>query len=155
VTAAEITSPDRLRNDDSPPAVPDADDARVTAARRARHAGRCHWPQAFEDAAKWRHARASAPCGDCDAAAPEMCDDHDRDVGLISEYRRTAGQLMQDDPYPLSTDTRVLAARALLAEHHQPAAMPPGELRVLLARYQRRLHGLLEAVTDSDKEAGS
>jgi hypothetical protein len=154
VTATKITDSGRLRNDDDPPADPDADDTRATTARRARPAGRCHWLQAFEDAAKWRHARASAPCGDCDAAAPEKCDDHGRDVGLISEYRRTAAQLIQDEPHPLSTDTRVLAARELLAEHHQPAAIPPDDLSALLARYQKRLHGLLSAVSGSDPEAG-
>lgn len=150
MTAAEITDPGRPRNDDDLPAGPDADHARVTAARRERHWGRCHWLQAFEDAAKWRHARASAPCGDCDTPPDGWCDDHVRDLGLIREYQRTASQLMEAAPYPLSSDTRVTAAHELLAEHHQPAAMSPGDLRALLARYQRRLHGLLDAVSGGE-----
>jgi hypothetical protein len=154
VTAAETTEPGPLCNDADPLAGPDADDAGMTAARRARPGGLCYWLQAFEDAAKWRHARASAPCNDCDVAAPDMCDDHGRDVGLISEYRRTAAQLMEDEAHPLSADTRVTAARELLAEHHQPAAMPPGDLRALLARYQKQLHGLLDAVSGGDPETG-
>ncbi len=41
---------------------------------------------------------------------------------------------------------RVTAARELLAEPHQPLVMTPGDLRQLLARYQRRLAGLLEVI---------
>jgi hypothetical protein len=98
VTAAEITDSGRLRSDDDSPIEPDVDRACLTAVGRSRHYALCHWLQAFEDAARWRHARASAPCGDCDAAAPDLCDDHARDVGLISEYRRTASQLIADAP---------------------------------------------------------
>jgi hypothetical protein len=76
-------------------------------------------------------------------------------VDLISEYRRTAAQLMEGEPHLLSIDTRVAAARELLAEHHQPAAMPPGELRALVARHQKQLYGLLDAVSGGDPEAGS
>ena len=43
-------------------------------------------------------------------------------------------------------DPRILRARELLAEHHQPVTMTPGDLRALLARYERRLHELLDAV---------
>ncbi len=43
-------------------------------------------------------------------------------------------------------DPRVADARELLAEHHQPLSMTPGDLRALLARYQRRLHELLDAL---------
>jgi hypothetical protein len=57
-------------------------------------------------------------------------------------------------PYPLSLDIRVTAARELLAEHHQAAAIPAGDARALLARYQRRLRGLLDAIGGSDAEAG-
>ena len=128
---------------------------RVTAARRPRYGGRCHWLQAFEDAIKYRHARASAPCAHCDAAPGGRCADHDRDADLMGEYRRTAGLLMEDAPFPPSTDPRVLAGRELLAEHHQPAGMPPGELRALFAKYRRRLTGLLDAISDGDPRAGS
>ena len=49
----------------------------------------------------------------------------------------------------------VIAAIELLAEHHQPITMTPGDLRALLARYQRRLHELLDAVGQDVREAGS
>jgi len=132
---------------------PAGSDGCVTAASRPG-GGLCHWLQAFEDAIKFRHARASAPCSDC-GTAPGRCDDHGRDLELITEYQRTARQLLRTAPQPLSSDTRVRAARDLLAEHHQPAAMPPGDLRALLARYQKRLHGLLDALGTSEPETGS
>lgn len=37
-----------------------------------------------------------------------------------------------------------MAARELLAARHQPITMTPGDLRQMLARYQRRLAELLE-----------
>jgi hypothetical protein len=43
-------------------------------------------------------------------------------------------------------DPRVMRARELLAELHQPLSMSPGDVRALLARYQRHLHELLEAL---------
>jgi hypothetical protein len=49
----------------------------------------------------------------------------------------------------------VISARDLLAEHHQPAAMPPGQSRSLAGRYQGQLRGLLDAVGISDRETGS
>lgn len=52
-------------------------------------------------------------------------------------------------------DPRVIAATELLAEHHQPITMTPGDLRALLARYQRRLHELVDAVGQDVREAGS
>jgi len=137
--------------DDEPPSG--SDDDCVTAARRSG-SGLCQWLQAFEDAIKFRHTRASAPCGDCDTV-PDRCDDHGRDLGLVTAYQHTARQLLQAPPYPLSSDTRVTAARDLLAEHHQPAAMPAGDLRALLARYQKRLHWLLDALGTADPETGS
>jgi hypothetical protein len=101
VTAAKITDPGRLHSDDDTLTAPDLDHARPTVASRPRGGALCHWLQAFEDAAKWRHARASAQCGYCDAAAPDRCDDH------------------------------------------------------LLAKHQRRLNGLLAAVSDADPGTGS
>jgi hypothetical protein len=56
-------------------------------------------------------------------------------------------------PYPLHLDIRVTAARELLAEQHQASAIPAGDARALLARYQRRLRGLLDAIGDSGTEA--
>jgi hypothetical protein len=48
----------------------------------------------------------------------------------------------------------VAKARALVAEHHQPVSMTHAELWALLARYQRRLHDLLEVTgRDSAKPA--
>lgn len=52
-------------------------------------------------------------------------------------------------------DPRITAARELLAARHQPITMTPGDLRALLARYQRRLHELLDAVGQDVREAGS
>ena len=126
----------------------------MTHAASATGSSECQWLQAFEDAIKFRHARTAAPCSDCDAGQ-ERCDDHGRDLGLITEYQRTARQITQAAPYPVGSDTRVIAARNLLAEHHQPAAMPPGQLRSLVVRYQGQLRGLLDAVGISDREAGS
>jgi hypothetical protein len=42
-----------------------------------------------------------------------------------------------------------------MAEQHHPAGMPAADARALLARYQRRLRGLLDAVGGSGTEAGS
>ena len=44
-------------------------------------------------------------------------------------------------PYPLSLDIRVTAARELMAEQHQPAGMPAGDARALLARSEARWLG--------------
>jgi hypothetical protein len=46
-------------------------------------------------------------------------------------------------------DERVTRARVLLAEQHQPAAMSPGDVRTLLARFQRCAVELL-AVADGE-----
>jgi hypothetical protein len=46
-------------------------------------------------------------------------------------------------------DERVTRARVLLAEHHQPAAMSTGDVRHLLARFQRCTVELL-AVADGE-----
>ena len=45
-------------------------------------------------------------------------------------------------------DERVTRARALLDEHYEPLTMTPGDLRTLLAQYQRRVRELLE-IADS------
>jgi hypothetical protein len=45
-----------------------------------------------------------------------------------------------------ASDERVIRARALLAEHHQPLVMTPGDLRQLLVRYHRRLGDLIEII---------
>lgn len=50
-------------------------------------------------------------------------------------------------------DPRIAAARELLAEHHQPITMTPRDLRALLARYQRRLHELLETLGHGGADA--
>ena len=49
-------------------------------------------------------------------------------------------------------DPRIVRARELLAERHQPVTMTPGDLRTLLARFQRRVVELLEVI---GQEAGS
>ena len=46
----------------------------------------------------------------------------------------------------MSGDERVTGARTLLAEHHQPLTMTPGDVRNLLARFQRRVAELLEVI---------
>jgi hypothetical protein len=66
----------------------------------------------------------------------------------LDELEARLGGTAADDP-------RIIAARELQAEHHQPITMTPGDLRALLARYQRRLHELLDAVGQDVREAGS
>ncbi len=46
----------------------------------------------------------------------------------------------------LTSDPRVVAAAQLLAERHQPSALSAAQLRVLLAKYERRLRALLDAI---------
>ena len=126
--------------------VPDQDQVAVGPVMAAVVPGQCQQLQALEDAIKWRRARADVPCGACQKAQDGKCDDHGRDVDLIAEYELTARQLLQTALRPLSSDPRVTAARDLLAEQHQPAALATAELRGLLARYQRRMRGLLDAL---------
>jgi hypothetical protein len=76
-------------------------------------------------------------------------------LGVQPLIRDDDADLITAAPYPLSLDIRVTAARELLAEQHQPAGMPAGDARALLARYQRRLRGLLDAIGGSGTEAGS
>ena len=52
-------------------------------------------------------------------------------------------------------DPRVVRARELMAEHHQPLVMTPGDLRALLARFQRAAQELLDALGQDVREAGS
>ncbi len=47
---------------------------------------------------------------------------------------------------PVTTDPRVIAAAELLAERHQPSALSAAQLRVLLAKYERRLRALLDVI---------
>ena len=46
----------------------------------------------------------------------------------------------------MSEDPRIIRARRLVAEHHQPITMSSGDLRKLLARFQRRTAELLEVI---------
>jgi hypothetical protein len=55
-----------------------------------------------------------------------------------------AGGPRVDGSVPAGGDERVIQARMLLAEHHQPLTMTPGDLRKLLARYRQRVRDLLE-----------
>ena len=63
---------------------------------------------------------------------------------------------------PAGIVTAAVRAHMLLAEGHQPLTMTPGDLRTLLARYQRRLQELADAVEpitaadgrDEDRDAG-
>ena len=55
-----------------------------------------------------------------------------------------AGRPRADGSVPAGGDERVIQARMLLAEDHQPLTMTPGDLRQLLARYRQRVHELLE-----------
>ena len=52
-----------------------------------------------------------------------------------------------DGALPLTADPRVIAAADLLAERHQPSALSTAQLRGLVAKYQRRLRGLLDVVS--------
>jgi hypothetical protein len=47
-----------------------------------------------------------------------------------------------------TVDPRIASARALLAEQHQPITMTHAEIWALLARYQRRVHELLELLDE-------
>jgi len=55
--------------------------------------GRFQRLQALEDAIKFRRARAAEPCGDCATAPGGRCEDHGRDLDLISEYEHAARRL--------------------------------------------------------------
>jgi hypothetical protein len=46
-------------------------------------------------------------------------------------------------------DPRVIRTRQLAAEHHQPLTMTPGDLRHLLARWQRAAAELLDAIDET------
>lgn len=74
---------------------------------------------------------------------------------LSEEISEVAAMLRGVQPQASGTaaDPRVIRARELLAEHHQPLVMSPGDVRHLLARFQRRTAGLLDYITES--EAGS
>jgi hypothetical protein len=50
-------------------------------------------------------------------------------------------------------DERITRARTLLAEHHQPLVMTPGDVRHLLARFQRRTVELLEVIDGAVHDA--
>ena len=50
---------------------------------------------------------------------------------------------------PALQDPRVAAARALLAEKHQPLSMTPGDVRALLARYRKHAAELLDVLEGS------
>jgi hypothetical protein len=52
--------------------------------------------QALEDALKYRRARSSEPCVGCDTAPDGRCEDHGRDLDLISVYEQTARRLLAD-----------------------------------------------------------
>jgi hypothetical protein len=67
-----------------------------------------------------------------------------------------AGRPRVDGSVPAGGDERVIQARMLLAEHHQPLTMTPGDLRKLLARYRLRVRELLEvagspAITEHER----
>ena len=63
---------------------------------------------------------------------------------------------------PAGIVAAAVRAHMLLAERHQPLTMTPGDLRTLLARYQRRLQELADAVEpitavhgrDEDRDTG-
>ena len=47
--------------------------------------------QALQDAIRYRRARAAEECAGCEPGRP--CDDHGRDLDLISEYQQAARKL--------------------------------------------------------------
>ena len=49
----------------------------------------------------------------------------------------------------LTTDPRTVAAAELLAERHQPSALSTADLRGLVAKYERRLAGLLDVIGEN------
>ena len=55
--------------------------------------------QSLEDAIAYRRARVSAPCADCGPeASGRRCDDHARDLELITEYQQTVQQSILTGP---------------------------------------------------------
>ena len=68
---------------------------------------------------------------------------------LSEELGEAAAMLRGRQPEPADIagdDPRVTRARDLLAEQHILLTMSPGEIRQLLARFQRRVTGLLEVI---------
>jgi hypothetical protein len=55
--------------------------------------------QSLEDAIAYRRARVSAPCADCGPeASGRRCDEHARDLELITEYQQTIQQSILTGP---------------------------------------------------------
>jgi hypothetical protein len=67
----------------------------------------------------------------------------DEDLGRAAAFPAGRGRL--DGSIP-ADDERVTRARVLLAERHQPITMTPGDVRHLLARFQRRVVELLQVI---------
>jgi hypothetical protein len=51
--------------------------------------------QALEDAIRFRRARAGQACRACGGAGESRCEDHGRDIDLISEYEIALRQLSE------------------------------------------------------------
>lgn len=79
---------------------------------------------------------------DClDLIAERQADDAHR--GVTADLSPARPRL--DGSLPAG-DERVNRARILLAEQHEPLTMTPGDLRGLLARYQRAAAGLVDVI---------
>ena len=63
-----------------------------------RHDGRYQRLQAFEDAIRYRRARAAEPCPACGTAAGGRCEDHARDLDLITGYQQAVARADSDPP---------------------------------------------------------
>jgi len=63
-----------------------------------RHDGRYQRLQAFEDAIRFRRARAAGPCPACDTAPGGRCEDHARDLDLITGYQQAVARADSDPP---------------------------------------------------------
>jgi hypothetical protein len=73
----------------------EADQCGASGPAAPRQAVSCQRLQALEDVLKYRRARIAEPCADCAAAPGDRCEDHARDVDLVTEYEATARQLLQ------------------------------------------------------------
>ncbi len=80
---------------------------------------------------------------------------------LAGEVSQAAGMLRGaavssprlDGSVHASGDERVIRARLLLAEKHEPLTMTPGDLRTLLARYRQLVAELVAAADGATDEA--
>ena len=81
---------------------------------------------------------------------PDQAEPVARILDRLSQEITQAAAMLRGGPAaafpPWRTDPRVTRARGLLGEHHQPLVMTPGDIRHLLARFQRAAAELLDVI---------